>query len=172
MNDFESGARKVIPAVLVYARQGDRVLMIHRNGRPDDFHSGKWNGLGGKCESDESPLEAARREFHEESGLRLPEEAFRCLGVLQFPNFKPAKSEDWVVFVFTARLEESFEPAAAKKGGEGSVHWVRIDDLARLPLWAGDRHFIPNVVAETPFVGTIWYRGEEVSRHWIQTLSG
>ena len=61
---------------------------------------GKWNGLGGKCEPDESPLEAAIREFKEESGLVLEPGAVKPLGVLQFPNFKPAKHEDWMVFVF------------------------------------------------------------------------
>src|SRR5271156_6305865 len=100
MNPFESGARKVIPAVLVYASRGGHrgaeTLMIHRNARPDDHHGGKWNGLGGKCEEGESPLETARREFHEESGLELPATAFKPLGVLQFPDFKPAKREDWI----------------------------------------------------------------------------
>src|SRR5947209_14723068 len=95
-NAFETGERKVIPAVLVYAQLDGRTLMLRRDsGRPDDYHKGKWNGLGGKLDIDESPLEAAKRELLEESGLDLPESAFRALGVLQFPNFKAHKSEDW-----------------------------------------------------------------------------
>src|SRR4051794_1381265 len=99
-NPFESGVRKVIPAVLVYLQKGDQILMIHRNSKgpgPLDFHEGKWNGLGGKCELDESPLEAAVREVQEESGLELPESEFRSLGVVQFPNFKAHRNEDWIV---------------------------------------------------------------------------
>src|SRR5689334_13207618 len=109
-NVFESGERKVIPAVLVYLRCHDHVLMIHRNakGVQADYHSGKWNGLGGKCEKDESPLEAAHREVLEESGLDIPLAQFKALGVLQFPNFKAHKNEDWVVFVFVGDLDSTF----------------------------------------------------------------
>src|SRR5687768_2947242 len=108
-NPFESGQRKVIPAVLIYVRRGNEILMIHRNAMGQsqtDFHQGKWNGLGGKCEADESPLEAALRELKEESGLDLPASSFKPLGTIQFPNFKPQKSEDWVVFVFIVSLSE------------------------------------------------------------------
>src|ERR1051326_4445564 len=102
-NSFESGARKAIPAVLVYVRRGSEILMIHRNttGRAD-FHEGKWNGLGGKCEADESPLQAAKREVKEEAGLDLDLSSFHPMGVIQFPNFKPHKKEDWIVFLFSA----------------------------------------------------------------------
>ncbi|HUP56236.1 MAG TPA: NUDIX domain-containing protein, partial [Bdellovibrionota bacterium] len=115
-NPFEAGTRKVIPAVLVYAFDGLRVLLIHRVApdRADDYHAGKWNGLGGKLELDESPLEGARRELREESGLDLPLDRFRALGTLQFPNFKAHKAEDWVVFVFRAevRPDEASETLA------------------------------------------------------------
>jgi 8-oxo-dGTP diphosphatase len=39
-----------ILGTLCYVVGGDRVLMIHRQGRPDDLHLGKYNGLGGKVE--------------------------------------------------------------------------------------------------------------------------
>src|SRR5690242_15959893 len=85
-NPFEAGTRKAIPAVLVYIRRADQVLMIHRNapGGRADYHQGKWNGLGGKCELDESPQEAAQREVQEESGLQIDLSRFQPLGVIQF----------------------------------------------------------------------------------------
>jgi 8-oxo-dGTP diphosphatase len=180
-NAFESGARKAVPAVLVYARLGDgglpvaggRVLMIHRNSpdRPGDYHAGKWNGLGGKCEPDESPREAARREFSEEAGLDLPEERFAALGALTFPNFKAHKCEDWIVFVFTVEVTETEASHILKRSEEGELHWVPARDLLTLNLWPGDRHFIPLVAAGAPFMGTIWYDGPGVRRHWVQPLS-
>lgn len=175
-NAFETGERKLIPAVLVYVRRGDEcVLMIHRNARGAalDYHSGKWNGLGGKSDPDESALETARREVREESGLDLPESAFRALGVLHFPNFKAKKSEDWIVTVFVADLASDLvsDLALVRSGMEGELHWIPERDLLSLNLWAGDRHFIPSVVAREPFIGTIWYQGERVTRHWIAPLS-
>jgi len=170
VNPFESGARKAIPAVLVYARRSGRVLMIHRDARDQasDYHSGKWNGLGGKCEPDESPRQTAKRELREESGLDLAEESFRPLGVLQFPNFKAHKSEDWLAFVFTVDVPDA---AQVLGGPEGSLHWIPDSDVPSLALWKGDALFLPYVLAQRPFIGTIWYEGEEVSRHWIQVLS-
>lgn len=163
MNAFEAGLRRVIPAVLVYVRAGGQVLMVHRNARPDDHHAGKWNGLGGKCEPDESFVEAARREVREESGLDLPLEAYRPLGVLQFPSFKAHKNEDWLCMVLVADAPD--DALARPLGGpEGDLHWVAAGDLPGLNLWPGDREFLPFVVARRPFAGTIWYEGQRVRR--------
>jgi 8-oxo-dGTP diphosphatase len=189
-NAFESGARKAIPAVLIYARdERGRVLMIHRNSRPPeavgrstavgrnetlrpgDYHAGKWNGLGGKCEADESPREAAKREFHEEAGLDLPEDRFHALGTLTFPNFKAHKDEDWIVFVFTVEIGAGDVSHILKQVDEGDLHWIPSKDLLALNLWPGDKHFIPFVASGTAFLGTIWYQGPEVTRHWVQPLN-
>ncbi|HVE13133.1 MAG TPA: 8-oxo-dGTP diphosphatase [Elusimicrobiota bacterium] len=170
MNAFESGARKSIPAVLVYPRFGGRTLMLHRNARPGaDFHHGKWNGLGGKMEPGESPLEAAARELREESGLRPARRAFRALGVLHFPDFKPARREDWMVFVFDVRVSAQ-DSRRRLSCPEGELHWIDDGGLLALNLWPGDRHFLPLVVAGNSFMGTIWYRGGRDVRRWIQRL--
>lgn len=170
MNPFESGSRKVIPAVLVYARHGDGVLMIHRDGATPDYHAGRWNGLGGKLEADESPRAGACREFLEESGVELPEGAFRPVGTLQFPNFKAHKNEDWLVFVFTVDLDGDQSASIQGKCREGSLHWIPESDLLELNLWPGDRQFLPLVTRGTPFIGTIWYDGPKVKRSWIERL--
>jgi len=170
-NPFESGARKVIPAVLIYLQKDHEVLMLHRNTRPEDHHNGKWNGLGGKLELGESPLEAAARELKEESGLRIATDAFKVLGVLQFPNFKAAKNEDWMVYVLTAETSDAGE-LEGKRTAEGQLHWVSRGRLLELNLWDGDRHFLEYVLEGRPFVGTFWYEGRELKRYWIQALSG
>ena len=122
--------------------------------------------MGGKLEADESPLEAAVRELQEESGLALCPSAFIPIGTLSFPNFKPHKSEDWMVTVFEARVTEA-ERHQPLVGPEGSLHWVNASEVLGLPTWPGDREFLPRVLAREPFCGTIWYRGREVERVWI-----
>lgn len=174
MNAFESGQRKVIPAVLVYPRCGDDFLMLHRNSpdRPTDEHAGKWNGLGGKFELDESPVEAAIREVREESGLHLASKNFLHLGHLVFPNFKAHKSEDWHCFVFEARISPQLRSSLSSlhSGPEGDLHWVGSRQIMDLPLWPGDRYFLPKVIQREPFFGTIWYRGQSVDRWEIHSL--
>ena len=60
-NTYESGAQKIIPAVLLYAFYKNELLMIHGKGK--DGMPSKWNGLGGKLDLGESMIEAAVREF-------------------------------------------------------------------------------------------------------------
>lgn len=173
MNPFEAGERKNIPAVLVYARFDHRILMIHRDSLERmkvDYHAGKWNGLGGKSELDESAWQTASREFSEEAGVRIPEGRFQALGALQFPQFKADKSEDWTVFVFSLDLTEDEAASIEFQSGEGSLHWIPERDLLELNLWPGDRHFLPFVLERKPFQGTLWYRGQELMRQDVRSL--
>ncbi len=173
MNAFESGERKIIPAVLIYAfrtlnddgTEVDEVLMIHRNAKPGDFHSGKYNGLGGKCDLDESFLQTAQREFHEESGIELAGAEFKPLGVLNFPNFKPLQHQDWTVHVFAVDLPAGMK--SLNKNPEGELKWIPVSKLLDLPLWDGDRLFLPSVVARKPFTGTLWYQDGKCARSEI-----
>ena len=150
---------KTIVATLCYVRSGERTLMMHRNKKPGDVHKGKWNGLGGKLDSGESPDECVVREIREESGLTLLDAKLR--GVLTFPAFKPG--EDWLVFVYTAtRFEGELGECA-----EGDLEWVSGERLATLPLWEGDRIFLPWLEAERFFSGKFVYRDGRLVSHEV-----
>jgi 8-oxo-dGTP diphosphatase len=178
MNAYESAERKNIPAVLLYVftrfagESSERVLMIHRDAkdRPGDFHAGKWNGLGGKCDAGESYRETAARELFEESTLRIAPELFRFLGFLQFPNFKPKRAEDWSCMLFTAEVEEARARGIPENVAEGSLHWIEVGKISTLNLWDGDREFIPHVIARRPFTGASWYEDGKVMRSEITPL--
>jgi 8-oxo-dGTP diphosphatase len=122
-------------ATLCYVRSGGKTLMIHRIKKQNDMHAGKWNGLGGKLEPGETPEECVIREVHEESGLTIHGPDLR--GILTFPEF--SGGEDWYAFVFVA---PHFRGDLIESG-EGVLEWVDDDQLLALPLWEGDRVFIP-----------------------------
>ena len=94
MADRQPGLRL---ATLCYVRSGGRTLMLYRNRKPNDYHEGKYNGLGGKVEPGESPEQCMKREVQEESGL-IPL-SWRLNGMITFPTFDG--TNDWYVFVFT-----------------------------------------------------------------------
>jgi 8-oxo-dGTP diphosphatase len=50
-----------------FSEDRNRVVLLRKN-RPE-FLAGKWNGVGGKLEEDEAPVDAIRREFLEEAGV-------------------------------------------------------------------------------------------------------
>ncbi len=47
---------------ICFCRCADKVLMLYRNRPPNQNH---WNGLGGKIQVGETPLECAQREILE-----------------------------------------------------------------------------------------------------------
>lgn len=58
-----------VAAVILY--QGERVLLQHRDDRPDIVWPNHWAIFGGHIEDGEAPEDAALREIEEELELRL-----------------------------------------------------------------------------------------------------
>jgi 8-oxo-dGTP diphosphatase len=145
-----------ILATLGYVLSPDRksVLMIHRNTRPDDLHLGKYNGLGGKLESNEDIVACMKRELREEAGIEVDE--LQLKGTISWPGFGK-DGEDWFAFIFVI---ERFRGEVAQSNAEGTLEWVPIEKIMDLPLWEGDRYFLPLVFqANGPaFHGVMPYR--------------
>ncbi len=139
----------------VLSPDGGRVLMIHRNARADDEHFGKYNGLGGKLEAGEDVVAGMAREIHEEAGIVC--EHLRLRGTLNWPGFGK-HGEDWFGFIF---LIESFSGTPHAGNHEGDLEWVAREQLLGLPMWEGDRHFLPLVFDDDPrsFHGVMPYSG-------------
>lgn len=144
----------------VLAPDGRSVLLVHRNARPGDQHLGKYNGLGGKLEADEDVLAGMRRELHEEAGIECT--ALQLRGTISWPGFGK-QGEDWLGFVFLVTAFEGTPPAS---NAEGTLEWIALDALHALPMWEGDREFLPLVFDgdARPFHGVMPYRdGKMVS---------
>lgn len=62
-----------------------QALMIEKQ-RPA-FQKGKWNGIGGKVEANESLLDAMVREFREETGVTTEAQSWQRTLVLSGPDF-------------------------------------------------------------------------------------
>lgn len=151
-----------IVGTLGYVLSEDRkkTLMVHRNSRPDDHHLAKYNGLGGKMLADEDVVSCIRREILEEAGIECEEILLR--GTINWPGFGP-KGENWLGFIF--RIDR-YRGTPWAINDEGSLSWKAIDSLETLPMWEGDRYFLPLVFDNNPkvFHGHMPYRdGRPVS---------
>ena len=144
----------------VFSTDGRRVLMVHRNARPGDAHFGKYNGLGGKLEPGEDVVAGLRREIREEAGIECG--SLHLAGTVSWPGFGK-HGEDWFGFIFRIHEYRGQPPAS---NAEGTLEWVEVDHVLTLPLWEGDRHFLPLVFdpSRPQFHGVMPYRdGRPVS---------
>ena len=123
---------------------------MHRVKKKNDIHQDKWNGLGGKFNPGESPEECVIREIEEESGYIIKNPDLK--GVLTFPEFSPG--DDWYVFVFVAT---DFDGEMIDSV-EGNLKWIDNDQLLKLNLWEGDRHFIKLLDKDVFFSGKFNYK--------------
>ncbi len=128
---------------LCYAERDGCWLMLHRIKKDADENAGKWIGIGGHLEEDESPEECIRREAREEAGIELSD--LRLRGIITF--ILP----DWgneLTFLYTAKTDAAELPEC----GEGVLQWVPVEKVMSLPLWEGDKIFLPLLLSRSePF---------------------
>lgn len=129
---------------LCYIDDGTRYLMLHRVKKENDASHGKWIGVGGKCEADESPDECMLREVKEETDLEITRWQYR--GIVTFI------SDTWpneYMHLFTA---SEWQGNIDMDCNEGDLAWIAKDKLMDLKLWEGDRIFLRLLLDEsTPF---------------------
>lgn len=130
---------------------GTQVLLVHRS-RDGDPHAGKWNGLGGKLEAGEDVYSCLCRELAEEAGVEVT--SARLRGTISWPGFGEG-GEDWFGFIFVVDGWTGELPA---RNDDGPLEWHPIDALADLPMWEGDRRWLPLVFGDGPvFHGVMPY---------------
>ena len=132
----------MVLTTLCYIENEDSYLMLHRVKKKNDVNKDKWIGVGGKFEPDESPEECLLREVWEETGLRLT--SYRLRGVLTF------LSEGWeseYIFLYTA----DGYTGEIGECREGTLKWVKKQDVEKLNLWEGDKIFFRLLNENAPF---------------------
>lgn len=130
----------------IVSPDGLKTLLVHRNARASDQHLGKYNGLGGKMKANEDVLSCMKREIREESGLECTH--LRLRGTVNWTGFGP-EGEDWLGFIF---LITGYEGTPRQCNEEGDLGWYSLVDLDGLPMWEGDRYFLPLVFDGDPRV--------------------
>ena len=140
---------------LCYIEHKNHYLMLHRVKKEHDVNEGKWIGVGGKCEADESPDECMLREVREETGLSISRWQYR--GIVTFV------SDIWpceYMHLFTASDWSGEETAC----NEGELEWIDKSRLFDLTLWEGDKIFLRLLMdpAQPFFSLKLVYRGDDL----------
>ena len=130
-------------STLCYIEKDGCWLMLHRTKKKNDYNSGKWLGIGGKFERDETPVECVKREVLEETGLTLLDLRFR--GIVSFCSDTVPETEYMHLFTSDSFSGELLEC------NEGELLWVKKEDVIKLPIWEGDKEFFKLLNKNIPF---------------------
>lgn len=121
-----------------------QTLLVYRNKRPEDQHLGKYNGLGGKMEPGEHIYDCLKREIYEEAGISCDQAVLR--GTINWTGFGP-HGEDWFGFIYRV---DTYKGEPKMSNEEGILEWHPVSELENLPMWEGDRYFLPLIFDNDP----------------------
>ncbi|MDX2162585.1 MAG: NUDIX domain-containing protein [bacterium] len=126
-----------IPRTLSFILNGDDVLLMKRSPHKRVFPN-RYNGVGGHIERDEDPLTSARREIAEETGLIV-----RDLHLRAVYNVDAGAQTGILLFIFTGETAVR----VVTPNHEGTLHWVRRDQLFSLDLVDDLPILLPRILA-------------------------
>ena len=144
----------MITTTLCYIEKDGKYLMLHRVKKHNDINEGKWIGVGGHAENQETPEECLVREVKEETGLTLTSYRFRGLVTFISNECEPELMCVFTADGFTGELIEC---------DEGELAWVDKEEVPELPTWEGDRVFLNILLSgeERFFSIKLKYEGRE-----------
>ena len=146
----------MIDTTLCHINKDGKWLMMLRNKKEGDLNEGKWVAPGGKSLPGETPEQCARREMQEETGL-IPGR-MECLGVV---HFRSDTWEDEEMYLFVC---SDFSGDLTEDCREGQLAWIEEEKVMDLPMWEGDRLFLPDVLAGRRGIDlTLVYEGDRLA---------
>jgi 8-oxo-dGTP diphosphatase len=135
-------------ATLAYIVYNQEVLLLLRNKKDDDFHRGKYIGIGGRLEPGETPLECVIRELKEETGYILKPNEIEFRGYIYFDkigrdrNFEDLPAFNWLVFLYYVSINKKITFI----NPEGELRWFLFENIPYNKMWAGDKIFTPKLL--------------------------
>ncbi|MFD1019550.1 NUDIX hydrolase [Thalassobacillus hwangdonensis] len=99
-------------------KKDNKILLLNRNKKPA---MGMWNGVGGKIEDHETPMQGVIRETYEETGLKLNSVTYAGNVILK------SEVSNAGMYIFIADLPEDLHIETPLNTLEGTLDWKSID---------------------------------------------
>ena len=131
----------MVETVLAYIEQNNQYLLLFRNKKEIDVNKGKWIGVGGHIEKDETPEDALIREIKEETNLDVLSYSKKGIVYFVYKNITE-KMHLYVVDKCSGELGEC---------DEGELKFFPKDKLENLPMWEGDKIFLKYLKENEPY---------------------
>jgi len=104
---------------LCFIKRNEEILMLNREYDPV---KGLWNGVGGKIEKGETPLENAIREIKEETNIDVEQNQIQFKGIIKWED----SSYSGGIYVYLVELPYEFTYDTPKKVSEGILDWKNV----------------------------------------------
>lgn len=145
---------------LCFLNRDDSILLLLRNKQPN---KGFWNGVGGKIEEGETPLESCLREVKEETGFDIG--TARFCGVLSWSGHE---SGEGALYLYTADAPDGEYTDCS----EGVLKWHSKEWTFSSPDVVSNIHFFgPRIYEEKePKLYQVEYEDNEIISHCVAAL--
>lgn len=154
-----------------YCKETDEILMLNREKKP---WMGRWNGVGGKLDIGESPIDCIIRETMEEAGLDLP--GYTARGVLLWNENNLDVSIETVgeggLYLFTADVTKdfrnSYKTPVQSTCEEGILDWKKLSWVLspdNLGITSNLKYLLPTILSSNEFD---LFKSEHVNHEVVQ----
>jgi|AntAceMinimDraft_9_1070365.scaffolds.fasta_scaffold147340_1 8-oxo-dGTP pyrophosphatase MutT (NUDIX family) len=148
--------RQTSLCILIKENEGQILLAMKKRG----FGKGRWNGVGGKPDSekgDKNVLDSAKRESEEEIGVKIQNPEKVAVVDFLFPEVPKEKEFDQQTHIFLIRKWEG-EP---RESEEMRPKWFSVEDIPFNQMWSDDRHWLPHILAGKKLKGKFIFDGKD-----------
>jgi len=140
--------------LLFLQREGEVLLAMKKRG----FGEGKWNGVGGKLEPRETPMQAAIRECEEEIGV-TPHDLRKMCELDFYLTYDPDFNH--FAHIFTTNTWDR-EPHETE---EMRPQWFKYNAIPYNQMWGDDKFWLPELLAGKRFRGTYTLDADDIVVH-------
>lgn len=122
---------------LLFLRRDDEILLAMKK---RGFGEGRWNGVGGKVEGDETIEQAMIRETQEEIGVTPT--IYEKVGDIRFDEYFKGEPTLMHVHIFIATTWTG-EPTESE---EMAPVWFNLRNIPYSEMWSDDQYWLPQVL--------------------------
>lgn len=152
---------------LIRKNQGNKELLLAM--KKKGFGQGKWNGIGGKLDSnkrDKNIFDTAIREMKEEIGVKIKDMERVAILNFHYPYLTNSEKE-WPVHVFLVKDWEG-EP---KESEEMKPKWFKIKKIPFNKMWPDDKFWLPKILKGERIKAKFSFKpGELIDSYEIKTI--
>ncbi len=139
--DYYNKSMKQATLLFLIRRNENKIEEICLAMKKSGFGAGRWNGVGGKVEQEESIEDACKREAFEEVGVKV----FDLKKVAEL-DFIFSKKPEWNQKVHTYFCEKW--EGDTTESEEMNPKWFLIKDIPFDSMWPDDIFWLPKVLEE------------------------